>query len=166
MVIWTSLQACGVVLPFAISTSICRSSVTICSGLYLLIDMTGLPPQVNSLSFHLVQKSPVRSLRGRWGFEPFVGPSFHLRSAHSANWIIPPADRDAVIVGRDDSIHLQSPSAACVEKITVATASGEEVKTTWKIGKADELELQIPLKDKTAGVVKLKVKQYGLAEPD
>src|SRR5271163_1662204 len=61
MVIWTSLQACGVVLPFAISTSICRSSVTICSGLYLLIDMTGLPPQVNSLSFHLVQKSPVRS---------------------------------------------------------------------------------------------------------
>src|SRR5271155_2536532 len=62
MVIWTSLQACGVVLPFAISTSICRSSVTICSGLYLLIDMTGLPPQVNSLSFHLVQKSPVRSL--------------------------------------------------------------------------------------------------------
>src|SRR5271156_3914916 len=63
MVIWTSLQACGVVLPFAISTSICRSSVTICSGLYLLIDMTGLPPQVNSLSFHLVQKSPVRSPR-------------------------------------------------------------------------------------------------------
>src|SRR5271170_4098700 len=62
MVIWTSLQACGVVLPFAISTSICRSSVTICSGLYLLIDMTGLPPQVNSLSFHLVQKSPVRSV--------------------------------------------------------------------------------------------------------
>jgi hypothetical protein len=106
------------------------------------------------------------TLRGRWGFEPFEGPSFHLRSAHSANWIIPPADRDAVIVGRDDSIRLQSPSAACVEKITAATGSGEEVKTTWKMGKADELELQIPLKDKIAGVVKLKVKQYGLAEPD
>src|SRR5271163_3755006 len=69
MVIWTSLQACGVVLPFAISTSICRSSVTICSGLYLLIDMTGLPPQVNSLSFHLVQKSPVRSMRSDNGPE-------------------------------------------------------------------------------------------------
>src|SRR5271170_2750579 len=61
MVIWTSLQACGVVLPFAISTSTCRSSVTICSGLYLLIGMTGLPPQVNSLSLHLVLKTPVRS---------------------------------------------------------------------------------------------------------
>ena len=26
--------------------------------------------------------------------------------------------------------------------------------------------MQIPLKDQTAGIVKLKVKQYGLAEPD
>src|SRR5271156_4949074 len=40
MVISASLQACGVVLPFAMLTSICRSIVTICSGLYLLIGMT------------------------------------------------------------------------------------------------------------------------------
>src|ERR1035438_7464124 len=40
MVISASLQACGVVFPFAIPTSICRSIVTICSGLYLLIGMT------------------------------------------------------------------------------------------------------------------------------
>src|SRR5277367_1639622 len=49
MVIWTSLQACGVVFPFAISTSICRSKFTICSGLYLFIGMTGLPPGEFSL---------------------------------------------------------------------------------------------------------------------
>ena len=30
----------GVVFPFAMLTSICRSIVTICSGLYLLIGMT------------------------------------------------------------------------------------------------------------------------------
>jgi hypothetical protein len=35
--------------------------------LYLLIDMTDLPPQVNSLSLHLVPKTPVRSGR-RWRF--------------------------------------------------------------------------------------------------
>src|ERR1051326_9312233 len=35
-----SLQACGVVFPFAMPTSICRSIVTICSGLYLLTGMT------------------------------------------------------------------------------------------------------------------------------
>src|ERR1700691_4626189 len=40
MVISASLQACGVVFPLAMPTSICRSIVTICSGLYLLIGMT------------------------------------------------------------------------------------------------------------------------------
>src|ERR1700681_2927276 len=49
MVISASLQACGVVFPFAISTSICRSKFTICSGLYLFIGMTGLPPGEFSL---------------------------------------------------------------------------------------------------------------------
>ena len=106
------------------------------------------------------------TLHGHWGFETFEGPTFKLRSAHSVKWNIPPADRNAVIVGRDDSIHLQSAAAACVEKISVASASGAELKTTWKTAKADEFELQLPLKDQTAGIVKLKVKQYGLAEPD
>src|SRR5271170_3929534 len=40
MVISASLQACGVVFPFAMLTSICRSIVTICSGLYLLMGIT------------------------------------------------------------------------------------------------------------------------------
>src|SRR5713101_6541097 len=35
-----SLQACGVVFPLAMLTSICRSIVTICSGLYLCMGMT------------------------------------------------------------------------------------------------------------------------------
>jgi hypothetical protein len=48
-VISASLQACGVVFPFAISTSICRSKFTICSGLYLFMGMTGLPPGEFSL---------------------------------------------------------------------------------------------------------------------
>src|SRR5580700_4533157 len=40
MVISASLQACGVVFPFAMLISICRSIVTICSGLYLWMGMT------------------------------------------------------------------------------------------------------------------------------
>src|SRR5580704_17792831 len=40
MVISASLHACGVVFPLAMLTSICRSIVTICSGLYLLMGMT------------------------------------------------------------------------------------------------------------------------------
>jgi hypothetical protein len=53
-----------------------------------------------------------------------------------------------------------------VEKVSVAAASGEDLKATWKPGKADEIEVQIPLKDQTAGRVRLKVKQYGLGAPD
>src|SRR5580704_3149818 len=49
MVISASLQACGVVFPFAMPTSICRSIVTICSGLYLLIGMIRVPPSGFSL---------------------------------------------------------------------------------------------------------------------
>src|ERR1700693_5922241 len=49
MVISASLQACGVVFPLAISTSICRSKFTICSGLYLFMGMSGLPPGEFSL---------------------------------------------------------------------------------------------------------------------
>lgn len=37
-----------------------RSRLTICSGLYLFLDMTG-PPQVNSHLHHLVPKTPVSS---------------------------------------------------------------------------------------------------------
>src|ERR1019366_8123151 len=46
-----------------------------CSGLYLWFGMTGLPPQVDSLSFHLVQKTPgrseVKTILNR--IQPFVG---------------------------------------------------------------------------------------------
>jgi len=48
-VISASLQACGVFFPLAISTSIYRCKFTICSGFYLFIGMTGLPPGEFSL---------------------------------------------------------------------------------------------------------------------
>jgi TolB-like protein len=42
-VISASLQACGVLFPFAISTSICRSRATICSGLCFFLGMSSSP---------------------------------------------------------------------------------------------------------------------------
>ena len=123
---------------------------------------------VDTKALHAGQLDPEvkGTLRGRWGFETFAGPTFQLRSAHAATWIIPPADQGSLIVGREDSIHLQAVTAACVEKVSVASASGEDLKATWKPGKSDEIEVAIPLKDAAAGKMKLKVKQYGLAEPD
>jgi hypothetical protein len=123
---------------------------------------------VDTKALHAGQLDPEAkgTLRGHWGFETFAGPTFQLRSAHAANWTIPAADQGSLIVGREDSIHLQSATAACVEKVSVASASGEDLKATWKPGKADEIEVAIPLKDAAAGKMKLNVKQYGLAEAD
>src|SRR5271154_4470872 len=50
MVISASLQTCGVVFPFAMPTSICRSNVTICSALYLLFGISSRPPREFSLT--------------------------------------------------------------------------------------------------------------------
>lgn len=123
---------------------------------------------IDTKKLHAGQLDPEAkgTLRGKWGFDAFTGPAFELRSGRVASWIVPPADQSALIVGREDSIHLRSTSASCVEKITAAAANGDDLKVTWKLAKPDQLEVQIPLKDQTAGQVKLKLKQYGLAEPD
>ncbi|MGA7029082.1 MAG: hypothetical protein WBY24_10560, partial [Candidatus Acidiferrales bacterium] len=106
------------------------------------------------------------TLRGRWGFEAFDGPRFLLRSARSRKWAISATDQGALIVGRDDVLHLTSDCAPCVEDISLKYQHGKDLKTTWKLEKPDELEIKVPLKDESAGPVTLVVKQYGLKSPD
>jgi len=106
------------------------------------------------------------TLHGSWGFDSFDGPAFHLRVAHSVTWMIPPADQSALIVGREDAIHLQSECAVCVEKVSLTDEHGKELKSTWKLGKPDEIEVKVALKDEAAGRMTMLVKQDGLAKPD
>jgi hypothetical protein len=108
----------------------------------------------------------VGTLRGDWGFQTFAGPAFQLQFSHSVKWILASADADALIVGRDDSIHLQSEEAPCVEEVTVKNAQGKQLKTTWKMLKPDELEVSVPLKSETSGPVVVLVGQPGLNRPD
>jgi hypothetical protein len=106
------------------------------------------------------------TLHGSWGFDSFDGPAFHLRVAHSVTWTIPPADQSALIVGREDSIHLQSDCAVCVDQVSLTDEHGKDLKATWKRGKPDEIEVQVPLKDEMAGRMTMLVKQNGLAKLD
>jgi hypothetical protein len=106
------------------------------------------------------------TLHGTWGFSPFDGPEFHLLNAHSAQWSIHPQDGDAIVVGRESKLHLQSDCVACVEKIALLNASGEDLKTTWKAVEPDQLEVELPLRDEHSGQFQLKVAQYGLTTPD
>ncbi len=105
-------------------------------------------------------------LHGQWGFEPFDGPSFRLRSGRGADWRIPVAEKTALVVGREDKIHLESGAAACVESMTVVDGDGKTIESSWKNAKPDELEASVSLKDAKPGPVTIFVKQYGVESPD
>jgi hypothetical protein len=80
--------------------------------------------------------------------------------------VIPASEQTALIVGREDTFHLQSDSAACVDNIKIQDAQGKDVKTTWKATKPDELELKVALKDQPAGRMTIKLQQFGQPKPD
>ena len=108
----------------------------------------------------------VGTLHGKWGFDPFAGPSFHLRNVQPDGWTVATADQGALIVGRDDTLHLQSVCAVCAEKIWLTTADGKELKPGWKVSGTNEVEVRVPLKDALSGPATLSVKQFGLPKPD
>ena len=107
------------------------------------------------------------TLDGFWGFEPFHGPSFHLVSAHPEHWTLASGDQRALIVGRKDTVHLDSQvDAACVEEVTVKNAEGKLLDATWKPVKNNQIQVDMPLEGEQAGAVNLLVKQVGLEKPD
>lgn len=105
------------------------------------------------------------SLHGYWGFEAYDGPSFQLVNAHAQSWLLTSADEGALIVGRQDTVHLRADTAACVDDIMLRDPAGKELKAEWKTVKADEVELKLPLQAAQPGSVTLLVKQYGANEP-
>ena len=106
------------------------------------------------------------SLRGYWGFDPYVGPTFEMGGASTnAEWKLADADRNALVVGRDDEVHLISPAAACVDEINFKDAEGKEVKSDWKLSKPDEITAKLPMKDAKPGEITLEIKQAGATEP-
>jgi hypothetical protein len=108
----------------------------------------------------------VATLKGKWGFESFAGPTFHLRSVQAGGWNVAAADQGALIVGRDDTLHLQSICAICAEKISLTLPDGKELKPAWKFSGTNEVEVHVPLKDAGTGPVTLLVKQFGQSQPD
>jgi hypothetical protein len=126
----------------------------------------GFVIDTHSIESAKLEPEVTATLRGRWGFEAYEGPNFRLKSSHSARWALPAAEQAALVVGREDAVHLQSDAAVCVDGVTIQDAQGKEIKSTFKATRPDELEIKVALKDQSAGPLKLKVKQYGLNQPD
>lgn len=106
------------------------------------------------------------TLRGYWGFESFSGPTFALEFSRPAKWSLASADSNALIVGHEDSFHLQSDEAPCVDQVTIKDEHGKQLKATWKVLTDDELEVHVPLQDQPSGPLLVLVAQSGLSKPD
>jgi hypothetical protein len=105
-------------------------------------------------------------LRGVWGFHAFDGPHYHLRTSHPSQWVVASKDASALIVGRPDVLHVQSPDACCVSEVLIETDEGNTVPVEWKPAKPDELELKMPLQTAKAGSLQMLVKKFGLRQAD
>jgi hypothetical protein len=105
-------------------------------------------------------------LRGRWGFRPFEGPHFRLRTSRPVQWIVASKDASALIVGREDTLHLQNADACCVSEVSLRDEQGKHLDAQWKIAKPDELEVRVPLQESPAGSLTMTVKKFGLREAD
>ncbi len=105
-------------------------------------------------------------LRGSWGFHPFDGPHYRLRTSRPAQWIVASKDASALIVGREDTLHLQSSDACCVSAVKIKDERGKLLETEWKSSKPDELEVKVPLQKADAGSVIMLIRKFGLKEAD
>ncbi len=106
------------------------------------------------------------TIRGVWGFHAFEGPHYRLRDSRPAQWVVASKDASALIVGREDTLHLQSPDACCVSEVTLKNEQGKPLTVVWKNSKPDELEIKVPLQNASAGWVTMQVKKFGLHEVD
>jgi hypothetical protein len=106
------------------------------------------------------------TLRGSWGFRKFDGPHYRLRTSRPAQWIVASKDASALIVGREDTLHLQSADACCVSEVSVKDQQGKSFTAEWKSSKPDELEIKVPLQKATAGWVTMQIKKFGLHDVD
>ena len=124
-----------------------------------------------SVETHALQSADLEgevtgTIRGSWGFNKFEGPHYRLRASRPAQWIVASKDASALIVGREDTLHLQSADACCVSEVILKDTQGKILTTEWKNSKPDELEVKVPLQNANAGWVTMLVKKFGLPEID
>jgi hypothetical protein len=112
-----------------------------------------------------LEDSVQASLQGYWGFERYRGPTFMLMNAHAKSWELAAGDEDALVVGRQDTIHLQADTVTCVDGIMLKDPSGKELKVDWKTVRPNELEVKLPLQEAKPGAMTLVVSQFGVSQP-
>ena len=105
-------------------------------------------------------------LRGKWGFDNWEGPRFHLHAVQPGKWTLAAGDQSALVVGREDTLHLEGESSLCVERVEEQADGGKPLELAWKSPRPELLEVAVPMKDAAPGPVTLEIFQFGLEKPD
>jgi hypothetical protein len=108
----------------------------------------------------------IGTVRGKWGFDDWEGPIFHLYAPEPGKWAIAPGDQSALVVGRDDTLHFVGDNTQCVQQVKVQTEHTSPASLPWTAPKPDTIAVKIPLNDAHPGPVNVDVYQYGLVKPD
>ncbi|MFP5276793.1 MAG: hypothetical protein ACLGPM_06740 [Acidobacteriota bacterium] len=105
-------------------------------------------------------------LQGKWGFDDWTGPTFHLYAPRAGKWAVAADDQSALVVGRPDALHLVGEDSECVERVAMHASGDTPDDLTWSKLHSDEIEVKLPLKNAQPGPVSVDVYQYGLSKPD
>ena len=108
------------------------------------------------------------TVQGFWGFDPFTGPIMPLENSPGQGWKIAGsnAQSGSLIAGRSHNILLSATGTACVQTITINTASGKQEKETWKPGnQPDTIEVALDLAAHDSGALQLAIRQFGDPKP-
>jgi hypothetical protein len=107
-------------------------------------------------------------VQGKWGFDDWEGPRFPLFSAGPGKWALAADDQTALIVGRDDALHIKGVSTLCVSSVSLRAPEGDgnPLPLKWKAARPDVLEVSVPLKDATPRTLLLEIHQFGMGKPD
>jgi hypothetical protein len=103
---------------------------------------------------------------GKWGFDNWEGPSFRLRAPQPGQWTLTAGDQSALVVGREDTLHIEGRSSLCVDRLEAQAGTADPLKLTWKSPKPETLEVAVPMKDASPGPVTINIFQFGLEKPD
>ena len=77
-------------------------------------------------------------LRGKWGFDDWEGPRFHLRAAQPGKWTLAAGDQSALVVGREDTLHLEGESSLCVDRVEEQAGRRQPAQADLEVSQAGD----------------------------
>lgn len=101
------------------------------------------------------------TIRGYWGFDPFVGLTVPLQQRVGADWSAAP--RTELFAGRTNTLVLRSNGTACTEQVLLQSDGGTR-PLDWhngRDGSPNALDVVLPLEKAAPGGVTLLIKQFG-----